>query len=229
MNAFDSTIIHFLNQFTFRWPLFDRALLATTQFYMLRGLPMIALLWWIWFRDRADKRRDHEIVVATIVAGFCVLVLGRVMAHWLPFRARPLADPELGLRFLLGSEDTVRTWSSFPSDHAMLWCAVATGVMVASRRIGMLALAYAILFICMARVFVGLHYPTDVLGGAVLGVLTCLLLTQTRYREPIAAPFLNFSERHQGLFHVGMFLLSFGLVTNFDEIRTATSFLMKVS
>ncbi|AQV97221.1 phosphatase [Cupriavidus necator] len=229
MNEFDTTIIQFLNQFSFRWPFLDRAVLAMTQFYMLRGVPMIALLWWIWFRDGEDKKRDREIVVATIVAGFCVLVLGRFMAHWLPFRARPLADPELGLRFLLGSEDNVRTWSSFPSDHAMLWCAVATGVMVASRRIGMLALAYAVLFICMARVFVGLHYPTDVLGGAIMGVLTCLLLTQTRYREPIASPFLNFSERHQGLFHVGMFLLSFGLVTNFDEIRTVTSSLMKIS
>ncbi len=229
MNEFDGTIIHFLNQFSFRWPLFDRAVLAMTQFYMLRGVPMIALLWWIWFRDGEDKQRDREIVVTTIVAGFCALALGRFLASWLPFRVRPLANPDVGLRFLIAADDGMRTWSAFPSDHAMLWCAVATGVIVVSRLIGMLALAYAVLFICMARVFVGLHFPTDVLGGAILGVTICLLLTRTRCRELISAPFLRFCERHQGLFHVGMFLMSFGLVTNFDEIRAVTSSLMKVS
>jgi undecaprenyl-diphosphatase len=229
MNAFDSTIIHFLNEFSFRSAFFDRAVLAMTQFYMLRGLPLIALLWWVWFREDADKRRDREIVVTTIVAGFCVLVLGRLLAHWLPFRVRPMANPEVGLQFLLATDDGMRTWSSFPSDHAMLWCAVATGVIIASRWIGILALAYAVFFVCMARVLVGLHYPTDVLAGAILGVLTCLLLTQTRSREWIAAPVLHFSDRHQGLFHVGMFLLSFGLVTNFDEIRTVISSLTKLT
>jgi undecaprenyl-diphosphatase len=196
---------------------------------MLRGVPMIALLWWLWFRDGADQQRDREIVVATVVAAFCALLLGRLLATWLPFRLRPMANPEVGLRFLLAADDGMRTWSSFPSDHAMLWCAVATGVLVASRGLGMLALAYALLAICTARVLVGLHYPTDVLGGATLGILTSWLLTQPGYRRWIAAPFLIFSERYRGLFHVGMFLLSFGLITNFDEIRTVASSLLKFS
>ncbi|NOV22030.1 phosphatase PAP2 family protein [Cupriavidus necator] len=229
MNAFDSSIIQFLNQFSFRWPVVDHAVLAMTQFYMLRGLPMIALLWWLWFRDGVDKQRDREIVVATVVAAFCALLLGRFLASGLPFRLRPMANPEVGLRFLLAADDGMRTWSSFPSDHAMLWCAVATGVLVASRWLGLLALAYAVLMISMSRVFVGLHYPTDVIAGALLGVLTCLILTRPWSRERIAAPFLFLCERYRGLFHVGMFLLSFGLITNFDEIRTVASSLMKVS
>ncbi|MDQ0139037.1 phosphatase PAP2 family protein [Cupriavidus necator] len=229
MNAFDGSIIQFLNQFSFRWPFFDHAVLAMTQFYMLRGLPMIALLWWLWFRDGVDKQRDREVVVATVVAAFCALLLGRFLASWLPFRLRPMANPEVGLRFLLAADDGMRTWSSFPSDHAMLWCAVATGVLVVSRWLGLLALAYAVLMISMSRVFVGLHYPTDVIAGAILGVLTCLVLTRPRVRARIAAPFLFLSERYRGLFHVGMFLLSFGLITNFDEIRTVASSLMKVT
>ena len=228
MNAFDSSILHFLNQFSFRWPVFDRGVMAFTQFYMLRGLPMVALLWWVWFRDGTDKQRDRETVTATVIAAFCALLLGRLLANGLPFRVRPMANPDVGLRFLLAEDDGMRTWSSFPSDHAMMWCAVATGVMVAARWLGLLALAYAVLLICMARVFVGLHYPTDVIAGALLGVLTCLVLTRPPLRTRIAAPFLFLFDRYRGLFHVGMFLLSFGLITNFDEIRTVASSLMKV-
>ncbi|MCO4893294.1 phosphatase PAP2 family protein [Cupriavidus sp. WGtm5] len=229
MNVFDSSIIHFLNQFSFRWPVFDHGVMAFTQFYMLRGLPMVALLWWVWFRDGTDKQRDREIVTATVVAAFCALLLGRLLANWLPFRVRPMANPDVGLRFLLASDDGMRTWSSFPSDHAMMWCAVATGVMVAARWLGLLALAYAVLLISMARIFVGLHYPTDVIAGALLGMLSCLLLTRPPLRARIAAPFLFLSDRYRGLFHVGMFLLSFGLITNFDEVRTVASSLMKVT
>jgi undecaprenyl-diphosphatase len=228
MNAFDSTIIQFLNQFAFRFGFVDRVAMAMTHLYMLRGLPMIALLWWIWFRDGPTKQRDREIVITTLFAGLCVLALGRFLAYWLPFRIRPFANPELGLHFLASSqEEGLRTWSAFPSDHAMLWCAVATGVLLASWRIGIFALAYAILFMGLARIYVGLHHPTDVLGGAVLGVSGCLLLNRTRYRQLIAAPVLRFSSRNQGLFHVGMFLLSFGLATNFDELRMVSASLLK--
>ena len=226
MNAFDSTIIHFLNQFAFRWKLLDLLALAMTKAYVLRGLPMITLLWWIWFRDRPDKLRDREIVITTIVASVCVLALGRLLAYLTPFRLRPFANPELGLQFLTSAENKLQTWNAFPSDHAMLWCAVATGVFVASRRVGFFALAYAILFISMTRVYVGLHHPTDVLAGIALGVSICLLLNLTQCRQLIATPVLRFSREHQCLFHVGMFLLSFGMVTHFDELlKLGSSFL----
>lgn len=227
MNTFDSTILHFLNQFSCRFAVFDKLAVATTQFYLLRGLPMILPLWWFWFRDGPTTQRDREIVVATIVASLCALVVGRLLGHWLPFRVRPFANPELGLQFLASGEDEFRTWSAFPSDHAMMWCAMATGVLLVSRRIGIFVLAYAFLVIGMGRVYVGLHHPTDVLAGAVLGVAICLLLNRERVRQLIAAPVLHFSSRHQPLFHVGMFLLSFELVTQFDELRQVGSYLIK--
>lgn len=227
MNLFDSTIIHFLNQFAFRSALFDHVAYAMTHFFMLRGLPLIALLWWFWFRDGPSNQRDREIVITTIVASLCALALGRLLGHLLPFRIRPIANPELGLHFLTSSADDLRTWSAFPSDHAMMWCAVATGVLMVSWRLGVFVLAYAILFIGMTRVYVGLHYPTDVLAGAVLGVAICWLLNRTWCRELIAAPVLSFSNRHQPLFHVGMFLLSFELVTQFDELRAVGFYLLK--
>ncbi|SDC15687.1 undecaprenyl-diphosphatase [Cupriavidus sp. YR651] len=231
MNPFDSTIVHFLNQFAFRSEFFDRAALAMTQLYMLRGVPMIALLWWIWFRDgdSATRQRDREIIITTIFAGLCALALGRFLAHWVPFRIRPFANRELGLHFPMSSEDRIRTWSAFPSDHAMLWVAVATGILLASWRAGIVALAYALFGICLTRVYVGLHHPTDVLGGAVIGASLCLLLNLTPCRQWIAAPVLYLSRRYQALFHMGMFLLSFGLATHFDELLMMSSALLKLA
>ena len=227
MNAFDSTIIHFLSQFAFRFGFLDKLAIATTQLYLLRGLPMILPLWWFWFRDGPTRQRDREIVIATIIASLCALAVGQLLEHWLPYRPRPLANPELGLHFLASSEGEFKNVNAFPSDHAMLWCAVATGVLVVSRRIGTFVMAYAILIIGMLRVYVGLHNPTDVLAGAALGVVMCLLLNRERVRQIIAAPVLHFSSRYQPLFHVGMFLLSFELVTQFDELRRVGSYLMR--
>src|SRR3954467_7267464 len=54
---------------------------------------------------------------------------------------------------------------SFPSDHATAAFAIATAVMLRQRAWGLLLLALAAV-IAMGRVFLGLHYPSDVLAGA---------------------------------------------------------------
>jgi undecaprenyl-diphosphatase len=83
-----------------------------------------------------------------------------------------LYSAELHLHFA-GSDikDALLTsWSSFPSDHAMLWMAVATGIFLVWRGIGVLAILYTVLFICVPRAYLGFHYPTDLLVGAAVGI-----------------------------------------------------------
>jgi undecaprenyl-diphosphatase len=65
--------------------------------------------------------------------------------------------------------------ASFPSDHATMAGAVAVGLLLASRRLGYLATALAVLM-AADRVYVGAHYPLDVVaglafGGVVAGIL----------------------------------------------------------
>ena len=57
---------------------------------------------------------------------------------------------------------------SFPSDHAVMAGAVAVGVLLVSRRLGLLAVAAALL-LAAGRVYVGAHFPLDVLAGLLLG------------------------------------------------------------
>ena len=66
---------------------------------------------------------------------------------------------------------------SFPSGHAAtsFACAVVLASFVPRWRVPLYALAVLIAF---SRLYVGVHFPLDVLGGAVLGVLTALLLRE---------------------------------------------------
>ncbi|MFM6851649.1 MAG: phosphatase PAP2 family protein [Terrabacter sp.] len=59
---------------------------------------------------------------------------------------------------------------SFPSDHSVMAGACAVGLLIASRRLGAIAAVLALLM-AAARVYVGAHYPLDVLAGLLLGAL----------------------------------------------------------
>lgn len=63
---------------------------------------------------------------------------------------------------------------SFPSNHVTLAVAAAVALVLAARRTGLIALGLALLVAC-SRVYLGAHYPHDVLAGAVLGALVACL------------------------------------------------------
>lgn len=88
----------------------------------------------------------------------------------------------------------------------------------------MLALLYVVLFICMPRAYLGFHYPTDLLGGAAIGVVITYVMTRDAVRSRYAARVLSWIERYPGASAMLGFVLCLELVTQFDEIRNfATS------
>jgi undecaprenyl-diphosphatase len=151
--------------------------------------------------------------------------LARLRTHWLPFRVRPVYSTTLHLQFANGANGGVALmdWSSLPSEHAMLWMAIATGIFLAAPRIGLLALLYAVLLICAPRAYLGLHYPTDLLAGAAMGIAVTVTATHDAIREQIASPILRWIERHQAPSAMLAFVLYAELVTQFDEPRDLMS------
>lgn len=63
--------------------------------------------------------------------------------------------------------------SSFPSGHTTFYFALATGVYLYNKKIGRIYLVLAGL-VGFARVFVSVHWPLDILAGAVLGIVTAV-------------------------------------------------------
>lgn len=228
MNSFDSSIetylsnIH-LDQFTVR------TIEAVADLYTFKGLMLVPVLWWMWFQQDEDREWRREMVLATLLSGLVALFVGRVLTHWLPFRVRPVYSTELHLHFAGSNiKDALLTnWSSFPSDHAMLWMAVATGIFLVWRGIGALAIVYTALFICVPRAYLGFHYPTDLLTGAAVGIVITYVMTRDAIRVRYASRALRWIEVRPGPSAMLAFILCIELVTQFDELRKLASGVMK--
>ena len=120
----------------------------------------------IWLRgDLASK----SAVVAATISGLLALGIAQLAAlHYVP---RPFMAG-VGRVLVQHVPD-----SSFPSDHATLMAAVAASLLHAraTRRFGVV-LALLWLPLAWARVYVGVHFPSDVMGGAVVGCASAVLV-----------------------------------------------------
>ncbi|MGW6735449.1 diacylglycerol kinase family protein [Streptomyces sp. NPDC055013] len=126
------------------------------------GLLWCAAAAGIWTLGSARGRRAAVRGVASLaLASATVNTLGKGAVR----RSRPLLDSVPLIRHLPRQPVT----SSFPSGHAASAAAFATGVALESRGWGM-ALAPVAASVAFSRVYTGVHYPSDVLVGAALGV-----------------------------------------------------------
>lgn len=178
MNSFDFAVLTFLNRFAQRSQSFDKLVDLFFGNMLLEGGFVTALLWWAWFRGRETAKRDRSLVVAGMGLTVVALVLTRVAALLAPYRVRPRYVPELHFRLPVGSSNyDMFNWNSFPSDHAVLYFCLGTTLFFISRRVGVLALLHAFFVVCLTRIYLGIHYPTDILAGIVIGVgCACLAL-----------------------------------------------------
>ncbi|MBT2420790.1 phosphatase PAP2 family protein [Streptomyces sp. ISL-22] len=74
---------------------------------------------------------------------------------------------------------------SFPSNHAAIAAAAAVALLFVSRRLGTVAVVAACAM-AASRVWVGAHYPHDVVAGGLVGALVAFLLTAVVRRHPDA-------------------------------------------
>ncbi len=132
------------------------------------GLFAVLLLVGWWYAARRDDGAPR--VVGVMWAGAAALIavaVDQVIGH-IVNRARPfVAMPTMHV-LVSHSKD-----ASFPSDHAAIAGAVAVGLFLVFRWLGWVAIALALLM-AFARVYVGVHYPGDVLGGLALGGVIAL-------------------------------------------------------
>ncbi|WP_327316146.1 phosphatase PAP2 family protein [Streptomyces sp. NBC_01235] len=152
----------------------DRAVEFVGEYGLL--LAMVLLILWCWWGVRRRPGGAEEaassvaaLVWAPLAAAMAVLV--NVPIRGFVERPRPFRDHQ-GLEVLVSG----KTDYSFVSDHATLTMAMAVGLFVANRKFGLAGIGIALLE-GFCRVYMGVHYPTDVVGGFALGTAVALLLS----------------------------------------------------
>lgn len=128
------------------------------------------------------RRHDLERVARAGWAGLSTFVavgLNQPIVHAID-RARPYVT--LHDVHLLGTPSADPT---FPSDHSTLAGAAIAGLFLVDRRLGWTATAAGLL-LGLDRVYVGAHYPSDVLAGLVFGAAVALI-GWTALRRPLVA------------------------------------------
>jgi len=126
-------------------------------------IPVVLVL--VLLGDRATKQLALELGAIFLVG----ILVGEVTKTVL-FRPRPFISlPSIMPRIVPDAD------SSFPSGHALIVSAGATFALVTFRRKWVaLLLASEAGLVSFARVFVGVHYPTDVLAGITIGAAVAL-------------------------------------------------------
>jgi undecaprenyl-diphosphatase len=220
MNSFDLSIIHFLNAFANRSLAFDSVLRVMSTNDLLEGGIIMVLYWGAWPQtgEKSSKVRDF-FFFGLFVSAFAVLV-ARVLALSLPFRLRPILNPLLGFKVPYKMDPNVLIgWSSFPSDHAAVFFCLAMSLWFVSRRLGAVALVYALIGSSFPRVYLGIHYPTDILAGAALGIGIAYLVKADWIRTGVMHPILSWQEYHPASFTAFLFFLSFEIAEEFNSVR----------
>ncbi|MES4886411.1 phosphatase PAP2 family protein [Streptomyces sp. NPDC096012] len=151
---------------------FDRGMEFVGEYGLL--LAMVLLILWCWWSVRRRGGEDAAPSVAALVwaplaAGLAVLV--NVPIRGFVERPRPFVDHQ-GLDVLVSGKSDF----SFVSDHATITMALGVGLFVAHRKFGLAGIGLALLE-GFCRVYMGVHYPTDVVGGFALGTAVVLLLS----------------------------------------------------
>jgi undecaprenyl-diphosphatase len=164
----DTSILHALNAFFLHHDdIEDPVVLYANAAELL----FLAMLVGAFVLVGGHRRRDtRRAAVAAGISAAVALAIGSVISGIVD-RPRPfVADPSAVHLFAKHAADP-----GFPSDHATAAFAIAVALLLRKRAWGAIVLIFAAI-LAVGRVAMGVHYPSDVLGGAALGSLVAMAL-----------------------------------------------------
>jgi membrane-associated phospholipid phosphatase len=221
----DRPLIHALNQFAGRWPALDRVDTVIEVFDLPRGGLIFTLAAAAFAVCRTATGRV-QLAVGCAAASLAAAA-SRGMQLLLPHIPRPLFDP--ALRFtppIDADQGAMHDWSSFPSDNAAMLFGVTLVVWFADRRIG--SLGFMVFLIgAVARVYGGLHSPSDMLGGAALSAAFVFMARSLDLR--FVENHLEWFDRYRAVWAAMVFLYAFQGASLFNDLRAIAVLLKKWS
>lgn len=141
----------------------DIAVMFFATFFIWVLYAGLIVLWFI------DGRIKKEQVIHALMASLTAWVIVLLIKHFFP-TIRPFMQNGGGVDVLIRPTD-----AAFPSAHTALAFGLAVTVFMHDRRVGWIYLIGA-LIIGIARVLANVHYPVDILGGALIGSLVAVIV-----------------------------------------------------
>ncbi len=175
----DEIVFLWINGWVGSFPLFDGVMEEVVSDY-LAPVSLALTLLGLWFvgSSRAIRQKHQLGVIAALIAmGLSSWAVQ--ISNGLYFRPRPFVDLNVSLLFYRPTD------SSFPANSAAAAFAIAAAVWGFNRRVGACLLALAGLY-GFSRVYAGVHYPLDIVGGAMIGVVVAVVAFKiVRIADPI--------------------------------------------
>lgn len=148
-------------------PWLNTAMQAVTDIGLAAFAVLMVLAWWrARGRGSAATARALAVPFAVVLAYIVNDLLKPVFNEARPCHAYPDA-------FRLATCDPITDYS-FPSNHSAIVAAAAVGLYLVERRLGVIAAVCAVI-VGFSRVYVGAHYPHDVLAGLAVGLVVGLI------------------------------------------------------
>ncbi|CAM4235205.1 undecaprenyl-diphosphatase [Bacillus paramycoides] len=172
------TVFQWINNFAGSSKLLDTLMIAITN-----SVPYVAILFMLilWFNNGKKEnaiRKQYTVLYTTLSVSIALLV--NVLIHVVYYHPRPFITHHVN-QLVPHAAD-----SSFVSDHSVLVFSIAFAFILRGEKLKYIALIWAIL-VGVSRMYVGVHYPLDILGAAFLTFITSgLVMQSTRIFEPLA-------------------------------------------
>lgn len=162
---------HIINGWVTLGPWFDKLATVLAK-YSPEIWAIVFLLLWFW--PPMTQNRARRAVVYAVVSGAISVVLAMLISHTF-YQPRPfVVEPQTVHQLISHPAD-----SGFPSDHTAGSFGFAVGLLFAGISDGLWGLVFAAA-VALSRVVVGVHWPSDIVVGALLGIVVALIVLGAR-------------------------------------------------
>lgn len=147
----------------------------------------------LWYAKSKESIKNKILALEILASGLVSWQIISRLVKTFYFRNRPFANSSINVQELLFH----RPDQSFPSDHASLIFAFTFALyLFGNKKLGHIFLCFSIL-VSLARVATGLHYPSDIIGGVIVGFLAALsvYLLRIPFEKYIAYPLISLCKK----------------------------------
>ncbi|WP_052214537.1 phosphatase PAP2 family protein [Belnapia sp. F-4-1] len=219
MERFDLWVTKSVNAYAGQSVVLDQFIGQICFYNSVKMLPIVAAFFALWLGAQKTGQ-GRRLFLQGIFGGFAALVASRLIQNLGPNRPRPLYAISDFVVPIDRPADVLRDWGSFPSDTAALSFALSFALWRADRRLGAAAFAWSAVIVCFPRLYCGLHYMSDLLAGAMIGIVATILVGRWHRLTDFAIRVTERAERrHATIFGIALVMLAYQFTTMFEDVR----------